>query len=175
MSMISKLRAVLALAGVGAAMVALPAAPASATTSGSWYNTVSVSVKFKVQDDDGIFGGYSYASSTSNHTLGLTPAAPYSYGPSLKSACAGGEVYGMLTPVAEQDGNGVVFFYTGLDIYEGTNCYNDDWDGYAHSAGYLLYPGQTATYTFSVYDYRENSPGDKVTATVTVTNFGWHA
>jgi hypothetical protein len=136
---------------------------------------VTVSAKFTVRDDDGIFGGYSYAYSSSSETLGMTPWSPSSYGPSMKSACAGGEVYGMLTPVADQHTDGWIKFYTNLDIYEGTNCYNNDWDGVAASPGYLVAPGQSITYTFSVYDYRENSPGDKVTATVTVTNVGWHS
>ncbi|WP_371666683.1 hypothetical protein OG985_45615 [Streptomyces sp. NBC_00289] len=175
------LRKALALAGTGAAaaaLIALPASPASATTNGGWVNTVAVRVNFHAQDDDStVFtpDDYTHAYSLRSGKIALTPQSPGWTGINLVSSCAGGEVTGDLGAGAKQVASGYVDYVSSLYIFEDNHCYGPTdpdfgWDGHTQGSTIRLAPGQTKSYKIKVWDTWDNSPGDLVEATVTVTN-----
>ncbi|MFF3062185.1 hypothetical protein [Streptomyces sp. NPDC057909] len=172
----SVLRKALALAGTSAAvatLLALPTGSASAASGPS--SLVTLSGSFSVVDDDStIFGSsYEYASSSFRQYLGTGPTHPYEYGADIKSACAGGEVYGTVsakvTRSQHEDGSVYVKFYGRL--FEGSSCSTDDIDGtyFTQGIGINLTPGQAKSGSFKV-PMQFESGQDSVTVYYNIKN-----
>jgi hypothetical protein len=179
---IRKLRRAVAVAGALAAVVAVgtvTASPASAAgTAVQKSHWTTVTSTFNLRDDDSTIFGSSYAYASSTESLGVTTVPYYqnsNHGKVFASACAGGEVRASMQMFTEIVHTSSLMIKVTLDpaLYEGTNCYTTDLDGFTHGITFYMEPGQTKTGSVTLYNTDEGG-GDRVIINYTVkdTVFG---
>src|SRR6185295_10089536 len=161
---VNGLRKALAFAGTIAVIAVLGVMPSStasaagtATQRSHWTTVTST---FNLRDDDSTVFGTSYAYASSTESLGVTTVPYYqnrNHDQVFSSACAGGEVRASMQMFTEILHTSSLLVRVTLDpaLYEGTNCYTTDLDGFTHGITFDMEPGQTKSGSVTLYNTDE--------------------